>query len=592
MSSAEMIDGLPRDSPESRGINPQDIIDFLEDGKASGVEFHSFMLYSKGAVVAEAWWHPYRPELRHMMHSGTKTFLSVAIGMAVQEGYFTLQDKVMSFFPEYLKTVAETNSTTEMAELLTVEDLLTQTSGHATGSSGAVWRSVTTSWIEQFFKIPIVHKPGTFFKYSSAPSYLLSAIIHRTTGQSTKSFLMPRLFQPLGMTGVTWDVGPEEINPGGNGISCRTSDLLKLALLHLQGGVWEGQRLLSEEWVAAATKSQRGNEYGYQWWIGKDDSYYAYGIFGQFAYVFPQYETILVITSAVPPGEKNLRSLVGRHFPNILKHQQKLASSSDGLLEKYLGELQIDVPQESQASEKADEILDRLCVARANADGVEAFALHSEKDKYVLNLWDQRGLHRVDVGLGSWLESETTISIPSLHHSYDAPDMLVAARGTWSSPEIFEIKLQFIQTAFQDRIVIRVAENRIAILERSVNINSLATQRPPIVAYTLEKGSGVSAGLRVVDRVSTARQSPQFSQTATARVYPYSTQNTSINDLLSNEETKAAVMRELSVMVSPSQIAKGGPYTLRTFAVYVPEIKLEILDKLDQELGKIAFLWD
>lgn len=64
---------------------------------------------------------------------------------------------------------------------------------------------------------------------------------------------MPRLLQPLGITDLTWDVGPDGANPGGNGISCRPSDLLKLAILHLQGGVWEGRRLLTKEWVANAT---------------------------------------------------------------------------------------------------------------------------------------------------------------------------------------------------------------------------------------------------------------------------------------------------------------------------------------------------
>lgn len=593
MPSAKEIDGLPRDSPESRGINTQAVIDFLEDGKASGVEFNGFMLYSKGAVIAEGWWDPYRPDLRHMMHSGTKSFLSVAVGMAVQEGYFALEDKVLSFFPEYVQTVMETNSTTELAEQLTVEDLLTQTSGHDQGSSGSSWRGITTSWIEQSFKIPFVHKPGTFFRYSSATSYLLSAIIHRTTGQSTKSFLIPRLFQPLGMLAVTWDVGPEEINPGGNGISCKTSDLLKLAILHLQGGVWEGRRLLSEEWVANATRSQRGNEYGYQWWVSKDnESYYAYGMFGQFAYVFPKHEAILVITTSSPPGEEITRSLVRRHFPAILEPKGELSSSSDVSFKKYLEALKIEVPQGSESSEKVDEISDRLFVARDNADGVEAFALHSENGKYVLHLWDNRGLHRVDAGVNRWFESETSISLASLHHGYDTPQQLASARGSWSTPETFEMKLQLIETAHQDRIVVRIVGDRIAILERGVNVNSSGTQRPPIAAYMLDKGSGVSAGLRITDRATAARMSTEFDQLKTVQVFPYSTASTSLNDLLNNKETKAAVVEEFPYLISHPMLSKGRCYTLRTLAAFAPNLKREALDRLDGKLGKIPFSWD
>jgi len=593
MPSAKNIDGLPRDTLESRGINPQAIIGFLEDGKASGVEFNGFMLYRKGAMIAEGWWDPYRPELRHMMHSGTKSFLSVAVGMAIQEGYFALEDRVLSFFPEYVQTVLETNSTLELAEQMTVEDLLTQTSGHDQGSSGSSWRGITTSWIEQAFKIPFVHKPGTFFRYSSATSYLLSAIIHRTTGQSTKSFLMPRLFQPLGITGLTWDVGPEGINPGGNGISCKTSDLLKLAILHLQGGVWEGKRLLSEEWVAKATQAQRGNDYGYQWWISKDrDSYYAYGMFGQFAHVFPKHEAVLVVTSSSPPGEDITRSLVRRHFPAIFEAKEDLSSSSDDSLKSYLEALRIEVPQASASSEKADEILDRLFVARDNADGVEAFALHSENDRYVFHLWDNRGLHRVDAGVNKWVESETSIGLGSLHHGYDAPQLLASARGSWSTPETFDMKLQFIETAYQDRIVIRIVAEGIAILERGVNVNSSGTQRPPIAAYMLDKASGVSAGLRIADRVKVARMSTEFDQLKALKVFPYSTASTSLDALLNNEETKAAVAEEFAYLISHPMLSKGRRYTLRMLAAFAPNLKPEALDRLDEKLGKIPFSWD
>jgi CubicO group peptidase (beta-lactamase class C family) len=247
-----------------------------------------------------------------MMHSATKSFLSVAVGMAIHEGYFMLQDKAISFFADH---VPNDNQDPKLAAL-TVEDLLTQTSGHDRGASGGTWRSVKTSWIAEFFKIPIVHQPCTFFKYTSTTSFLLSAIIHRRTGQSTWQFLMPRLFQPLGITDLEWDVGPERINPGGNGISCRSSDLLKLAILHLNGGIWEGQRLLPEEWVKNATTSQRGAEYGYHWWIGKNSarSYYAYGLFGQFAFVFPEHDAILLTTASTPVDERDLRDLVWHHI--------------------------------------------------------------------------------------------------------------------------------------------------------------------------------------------------------------------------------------------------------------------------------------
>lgn len=132
--------------------------------------------------------------------------------MAIDEGSLSLQDKVVSFFPDYFHP----NKPGSKMATLTVEDLLTRTSGHATGVSGGTWRSVTTSWITEFFKISVAHQLGTFFRYTSATSFLLSAIIHLTTGQRTFQFLMPRLFQVLGIRDLKWDIGLEGINPGGN----------------------------------------------------------------------------------------------------------------------------------------------------------------------------------------------------------------------------------------------------------------------------------------------------------------------------------------------------------------------------------------
>ncbi len=129
MATAEAIDGIPRASPESRGVHSSRILEFLQDGRAKNVEFNCFMLYRGGAVISEGWWYPYQPQLRHTMHSATKSFLSVAVGMAIHEGYFTLKDKAISSFADH---VPNHNQDPKLAAL-TVEDLLTQTSGHDRG---------------------------------------------------------------------------------------------------------------------------------------------------------------------------------------------------------------------------------------------------------------------------------------------------------------------------------------------------------------------------------------------------------------------------------------------------------------------------
>jgi CubicO group peptidase (beta-lactamase class C family) len=189
-------DGLPRSRPEDQGISPSAILDLLDEFDRSGFELHSFMLWRNGHVVAEGWWSPYRADRIHMMHSLTKSVTGCAVGLAIAENRFGLHDKAISFFKDELP-----NNVGEKLAAMTVEDLLTMRTGHAAMVSGSAWRPIKTSWVAEFFKIPVVYQPGTKWVYTSAATYLLSAIVTRVTGQPVADYLKPRLFDPLDIHG-------------------------------------------------------------------------------------------------------------------------------------------------------------------------------------------------------------------------------------------------------------------------------------------------------------------------------------------------------------------------------------------------------
>src|SRR3546814_14285628 len=111
---------------------------------------------------------------------------------------------------------------------------------------------------------------------------MLSAIVTWITGETIAAYLTPRLFEPLGMGEVQWDIGPDGVNPGGNGISIRTADALKLGILHAQKGVWQGRQVLPRAWVEAATHAHGVPASGYPWVVG-DGSYAALGEIGHSA---------------------------------------------------------------------------------------------------------------------------------------------------------------------------------------------------------------------------------------------------------------------------------------------------------------------
>jgi hypothetical protein len=135
---------------------------------------------------------------------------------------------------------------------------------------------------------------------------MLSAIVQKVTDQNLMAYLKPRLFTPLGIEGHDWESDPQGINVGGYGLRVRTQDILNFGQLYLQKGEWNGKRILSEQWIADATKKQVnsqdntsdwGQGYGYQFWRCKPGCYRGDGAYGQFCIVVPEKNAVIAITS-------------------------------------------------------------------------------------------------------------------------------------------------------------------------------------------------------------------------------------------------------------------------------------------------------
>ena len=484
MTAASPVDGLPRNRPEAQGVEPRAILAFLDEVQAAGLELHSFMLARGGEVIAEGWWSPYRPDRPHMMHSLTKSVAVTGVALALQEGLFAIDDKVISFFPDELPAEVSDN-----LAAMTVRDLLTMRAGHDAEISGSVWRQIKTSWVAEFFKVPVPLKPGTKFVYSSAVSFMLSAIVTRVTGQTLRDYMEPRFFKPLGITGFSWDVGPGGINPGGNGLSWKTADALKLGMLYAQNGRWNGAQILSPEWVREASRPQvTEGEYGYQWWIGPNGAYYALGLFTQMSIVFPQHDAVLAVTSAID-GSEHLTQLVWKHFPEAFGAGSRPHDDAAlAALTDRSSSLSVQPELSTGGSPTASRISGRHFRAAANADGIEDFSFTFDGDRCVFTMRDGRGEHTVDVGVGRWIEGRTSITGNKLHHQYQPDSMLVVAGGQWTAADTFEMTWQFAETAFRDTVVCRFVDDHMS-FDRSVNVNSAARFLPTVQATAIREAA-------------------------------------------------------------------------------------------------------
>lgn len=326
---------LPRAAiPEEAGVSSEIILHLLEDMEKSEMEFHSFMVIRHGKVAAECFRAPFSENRPHAMYSVSKTVTATAIGIAVQEGYISLSDKVRDIFPDYTEKLKDNN-----LDKLTIGHLITMTSGKA---PSVFADKSKVDWIKHYFESPWYNEPGKEFRYINENIYILAVIIKRKTGLCVREFLRPRLFEPLGIEYPFWETDNSGTEAGGWGLYLKTEDLAKIMLTYSQGGVFNGKQILSEEWVKAASMKQADTTtefdsdakagYGYCLWrCDGANAYRADGMFSQFGIVFEDYDAVLIVTSAIAL-EQEARDLLWKYFPAAFIEESQQASPAHGTL--------------------------------------------------------------------------------------------------------------------------------------------------------------------------------------------------------------------------------------------------------------------
>lgn len=254
-----------------------------------------------GHVLYEGALDPYKAGVWHVTYSMCKSFTGMAIGCLIDEGRLHLEDKVVDILlPADLLNPVRLLERTRYANL-TVRDLLTMQSGASFNEVGAISGN---EWVKGFFTSAPKAEPGTKFDYNSMNSYILSAIVSQITGQTMFEYLQERLFAPMGIRQIFWENSPEGITKAGWGLFIQQEDAAKLAQLYLNKGLWNGQQLLSEEWIreSASPQVETGQEanpqYGYHIWMSDVPGAYMFnGMLGQNVYIYPATNMIIVVNA-------------------------------------------------------------------------------------------------------------------------------------------------------------------------------------------------------------------------------------------------------------------------------------------------------
>lgn len=457
--SNQVIKPLQRKRPEELGIVASKIVDFLDDMKARSIELHSFMLLRHGYVAAEGWWEPYAPQLPHMLFSLSKSFTSTAIGMAVQEGRISVEDSVISFFPDELPEQVASN-----LAAMRIKHLLMMGTGHAFDTTDRLHKSPDGNWARAFLKLPVEHEPGTFFLYNTGATYMLSAILQKVTGETLLQYLQPRLFEPLGISNPAWESCPQGINTGGYGLNITTEDIAKFGQLYLQKGMWQGERLVDAEWIEAATSKQISNGkggdsdwtqgYGYQFWRCRHGAYRGDGAFGQFCIVLEEQDAVIAMTA----GTNDLQGVLNGVWDHLLAAFSEGGSMSEQTaaateaMKRRLQELRLEAPSLHSNPERESEFESQRYHLEENELDLRHLQFTFADDQAVLVLENNQGEHRLELGRGVWRHGRTSLF---------GTEEQITASFTWESPQRLLLTIRRIETPFYLNVEVKTEERAI-----------------------------------------------------------------------------------------------------------------------------------
>lgn len=418
------------------------VLRFLDKCPGSTTALHAMQIYRHGKLMLSMAPKPYSVSDTMQLYSLSKSFSSTAIGFLADDGVLTAEDRVIDIFKDQLPARLGCNM-----EHLKVKHLLSMNTGHAVCCLPYIRRAAAP--VTEFLNTDLDFMPGTHFTYNNAATYMLSEIVTHYTKKTMFDFLQERLFLPLGITDVYWDVFPSGRSQGAVGLHASVEDAAKLGLLYLNKGKWNGKQLLSEKWVAAASAPHSDNSdngakdwssgYGYQFWRNAKEGYRGDGAFGQLSMVFPERDMVVATKVCC----HDMQTEIDLIYDLMDALCEKSVTTEADVLEKL--DQYYPVPDSKPISE---DLCGRLYHCTPNILGITSLTFHRSADGICAAFSDGSRLQTMHFGIGSYQKSEITVKRlkPTLETlaGTDAPEAIAFAAAAEGRENGFTVSLYYL----------------------------------------------------------------------------------------------------------------------------------------------------
>ena len=494
-----------RASPEAQGLASETLlalVDRLDEMTESDPEFFldSLTIIRNGHIVAEVYPNPNYPRGRmHVLHSATKSIVSALIGIAIDRGMIGSVDvRLVDIF-----TGRQMRNLDPRKQALTIRDLLTMQTGlhsrdsYLYGNEGLLALQQSDDWLQFALDLPMAADPGTRFDYSNISTFLLGAVLAETTQTDVLSFAREALFDPLGIKDVRWERTRDGLPIAWARMWMKPNDLAKIGLLYLQNGQWDGQQIISVNWIQDSLTphafpknavdvlnpdmtpnretstqnwvSQRfmrtfSDGYGYQWWLDREGNYTALGMHGQYLLVSPETNMVVVATCKCRGLAQFAPAKLFYDFVLSSVHSADplpSADESDGPLVVLASALPIEPWPEGPPPNPdiAHAISGRIFRMEPNPYNTDNLKLDFSEDTATGELsytaredWRVRYTFGLD-GVARLVENETGAYV---------------VKGKWTAPDTMELEVEIVGYTTSDRWEFQFGPDDITVTEHSI----------------------------------------------------------------------------------------------------------------------------